>query len=375
MTNYTFFSLVAGGVLLFEIVSLQFSFSMTAHSYGITALRAEFALPARVQRALPALFTTAKSSVPDTVMFTGDVLLARNVEYLMNQKGSDYPFQGIDFSQFETNSYLVGNFESAIPNVHLPTEAGQMRFSVNPAHVPAAKQAGFTHFSLANNHTLDYGSSGYQNTWQTLINNEIKPVGDPRGLSQQSVTILDTESQKVALVAVELLQSVPSEAEVRALMQYANSVSDMQILYVHWGDEYILTNNKTQRFFAELFIANGIDLIVGHHPHVVQNVERIDGILVFYSLGNFIFDQYDTSDTQESLVLKLNLGRTATIDLLPVTSENQLSQPELMTPKNHAKFLASLANRSDSSLHSFIEAGRLPLHSLVASSTKMAMIN
>ena len=96
---------------------------------------------------------------------------------------------------------------------------------------------------------------------------------------------------------------------------------------------------------------------------------------MFYSLGNFIFDQYDTSDTQESLVLKLNLGRTATIDLLPVTSENQLSQPELMTPKNHAKFLASLANRSDSSLHSFIEAGRLPLHSLVASSTKMAMIN
>lgn len=370
------FTYAASAILLIEVVSLHPSVTISSYTYGITALRSEFSLPFRVQRTLPAALAVAKTSRPnDSIVFTGDVLLARNVEHLMRQNGVAYPFQGVDFSSFAVDPYVIGNFESAVPEVHQQTKSGQIRFSVDSTHIPAVQLAGFTHFSLANNHTLDYGLAGYKNAWHTLSEAGTSPFGDPRGLSSQSIAVIETETKTVAIIALQLLQNLPSEHDIQAVMQYADSVSDMQILYVHWGDEYVLTNNQTQQIFAERFIRYGVDLIVGHHPHVVQNIERINDVLVFYSLGNYIFDQYDTTDTQQGLILVLNVADEASVDLLPVDSLGNLSQPRLMSTGDHADFLAALAARSDERLRTAIKAGNIPLYSSVATSTKMAMIN
>jgi poly-gamma-glutamate synthesis protein (capsule biosynthesis protein) len=375
MTVQQSLTILAGFMLVLQLVSLRPTFSLPHNVYGITVERSEFILPLRVNQATPATFSRAYSATPSTILFTGDLLLARNVEFLMEAEDRNYPFAGLAFSDFSATSYVVGNFESAIPFQHVPTKTGQLRFSVKSGHVAALKQAGFTHLSLANNHAFDFGIEGYLNAGETFLHNGLEPFGDPRGLTKNSITLLKTETESVALIALQALQNPPTEAEIEATLVYATKISDLQILYVHWGDEYVLTSNKAQRKLAETFIAHGVDLIVGHHPHVVQDIERIDGVLVFYSLGNYVFDQYDSTETQEGLVLQLELSELPMIHLIPVSSAGTLSQPALMTQGQSALFLKRLTNRSDLELSLAITAGQLPLRSLVATSSKIAMIN
>lgn len=375
MTRQKITIVIAGVFFVIQLTAVQPHFSINAVSYGITALRTEFVLPLRAKPIQPAVLTQQAESSNDAILFTGDVLLARNIEHLMEQHDSSYPYQGITFTDFAANPYVVGNFESAIPETHQTTPTGQIRFSVHPSYLPAAREAGFTHFSLANNHSYDFGFTGYQNAGQALTESNVEPFGDPRGLTTGSITVLSLADANVAIIAIQALQNLPTEIEIRNAVTYASSISDFQVLYVHWGDEYADANNKTQEKLAKLFIKYGVDLIVGHHPHVVQNIERIDGVLVFYSLGNYIFDQYDSTETQEGLLLRLTLADEPMVDVIPVTSIGSLSQPHLMTSANHAAFLKKLAKLSDKSLAINITSGQIPLYSPVATSSKMAMIN
>jgi hypothetical protein len=313
-----------------------------------------------------------KNFAPNEILFVGDVMLARNVEFLMRQKDVTYPFAGSVFKQ-RGEKFIVGNFESAIPNNHVPTEAEQMIFSVDATLLPTLKTVGFTHFSLANNHSFDYGVLGLENTKKELFNNELITFGDPNDVNTNSVAFIDCGKEVVALVGLHALEQVPSEKEIESLLMHAGTRSDFQIVYVHWGTEYELSANDQQHALATMLITAGADLIVGHHPHVTQNIDIIDGVPVFYSLGNFIFDQYFSKETQQGLTINLDL-ELATIELIPVTSEKTISQPRLMSDDERSQFLEDLAIRSAPELQEAIVRGVVPLNSLVASSPKIAMI-
>jgi hypothetical protein len=309
---------------------------------------------------------------PSKIRFVGDVMLARNVELLMRKKGVEYPFSGNVFTS-QVNQYLVGNFESAIPVEHVPTEIEQLNFSVDPALLTGITEIGFTHFSLANNHSSDHGAVGLINTRKELVDDGLTVFGDPNEINNGSLTFLDCGNKVVALIGLQALDTV-SLQKVETLLSKATQRSDLQIVYVHWGTEYELTANEQQRALAEFFITAGADLIVGHHPHVIQNIDLIAGVPVFYSLGNFIFDQYFSKNTQQGLVISLDL-ETGIIELLPVTSEQNPSQPHLMSEVERSKFLTDLSKRSASELREHIIEGTLLLDSLVATSSKIAMID
>ena len=95
----------------------------------------------------------------DSITFTGDIMLARHVEVLMSRHGQDYPFKSMKLTTLSENSAVIGNFESAMSLQHKRTPAGNLRFSTNQIYLPALSAAGFTHLSLANNHSLDYAVS------------------------------------------------------------------------------------------------------------------------------------------------------------------------------------------------------------------------
>ena len=141
---------------------------------------------------------------------------------------------------------------------------------------------------------------------------------------------------------------------------------------MHWGVEYANTNSATQRKLAQTLSKLGVDIIVGHHPHVVQNIELIDNTLVFYSLGNFIFDQYFSVPVQQGLVLKLDsdLG----IELLPVSSEEVRVQPAFMAKEKRKLFLESLSRRSDIRLVEDILMGKILYQNMLASSSEVAIM-
>jgi poly-gamma-glutamate synthesis protein (capsule biosynthesis protein) len=143
---------------------------------------------------------------------------------------------------------------------------------------------------------------------------------------------------------------------------------------VHWGEEYALRHNQSQAELATTFINQGADLIIGHHPHVVQGIDFINDTVVFYSLGNYIFDQYFSKDVQEGLILSMVNQTEPTILLTPVTSQHSISQPRVMQPKQHAQFLEKLARKSHPHLAPYISSGKLPLFSNLASSDKLVMM-
>ncbi|KXK00185.1 MAG: Capsule biosynthesis protein CapA [Parcubacteria bacterium OLB19] len=310
----------------------------------------------------------------DTIYFVGDVMLARHVEHLLNTYGTNYIFENLEIPNIE-NSYLVGNFESSIAPKHVKTPNFHFQFSTNPKYINTLSEFGFTHLSLANNHSFDYGREGYLQAISNLEKNKINAFGHPTQLATSSVTFLELEKHKIAIVGIHTLFIEPTDTDLEQVFAWAEDNSDLQVAYMHWGTEYSLKQSDTQREYAKKLVEVGADLIIGHHPHVVQGIERINDNLVFYSLGNFVFDQYFSEEVREGLVLALTEkeGNLA-IEFLPISSKNNLAQPNFMTETDSVNFLNLLAKRSDSSLFESINNRKISLEKTLATSTETAIM-
>lgn len=304
------------------------------------------------------------------IYFVGDVMLGRDVEQKLKMNGFDYPYENFSFK--DKSSYVVANFESSVPKIHTRTPNNTFRFSVDSSALPALKEAGFTHLSLANNHTFDHGLPGYNETVTTLWDTGFVPFGHPTLFSTSSVSFLGLGDKKIALIGLHVLFTMPTDKVIEGVTTYARDNSDVQVVFVHWGEEYSLLHNSAQRELAQRLAGNGVDIVVGHHPHVVQDVELIDNTLVFYSLGNFIFDQYFSTSVQQGLVLALD--ESLQIKLLPVSSEKVHAQPSLMDSESAALFLNNLAKRSDEQLSTVIKNGVIDYSFILASSPEVAIM-
>lgn len=351
-----------GAVLVSFFLVFPQSFGGLVPQYQVSDIEDQTSLPIKVEAAT------------STVFFTGDVMLARHVESLLRREGSDYPYHALEWLT-DAPAYVVGNFESALPRVHVKTPNFGFRFSTDPRHLEALRAAGFTHLSLANNHALDYGPDEFLYARTTLASSSFTTFGHPTSLDHNSLTYLDVGGERVAIIGLHTLFAAPGESALGELLDTASGSSTFQVVYVHWGVEYEDRPTDTERRLAMFLVEHGADLIVGHHPHVTQSVELVEGVPVFYSLGNFIFDQYFSSAVQEGLVLKLVIkpgGHELT--LLPVTSIGSQAQPRLMADREREVFLSRLASISDSTLREGLLAGQLVLPHPLATLSKTAII-
>jgi len=301
----------------------------------------------------------AEEKEKDKVYFFGDIMLGRDVERKMNQAGLNHPFEGFSIA---SSSYAVANFESAIPEVHVPTANNTFRFSTPKSSLQPLKLAGFTHLGLANNHTFDFGLSGYNQTVSNVWDSGLVPFGHPSVVAQPSYTLLKVSDTTVGILAIHTLYGQPTKDSLATVFETMKSESDLQVAYVHWGEEYVDTPSQKERDFSKILADLGIDIIIGHHPHVVQSIEMVGDAIVFYSLGNFIFDQYFSIPVQQGLVLKLVIGDEGYLELLPVSSVDTRNQPHEMNEQNKATFLNYLSLISDPTLKDHIIAGRIPLN-------------
>lgn len=296
----------------------------------------------------------------DRIVFLGDIMLARDVERKLLRADAAFPF--LMLKERLAARVVVGNFEAAMPKVHQPTPNFGMVFSVTPALLDRLIAGGVTHLSLANNHGLDHGLAGYQNAVSELNLRGFEVFGHPGAVATNTIQYIEVGDKSIALVGIHAVYTVPSLAAIEAVLDEAERHSDVQIAYIHWGNEYELTNSAAQQRMAHSLVDAGFDLIVGHHPHVVQNIERYKDTLIFYSLGNFIFDQYFSQDVQEGLVLEVVPGQVGwSVVLVPVESKTVKVQPREMTDINRQAFLNALAARSSPELAGEISNGTLSL--------------
>ncbi|MBX9906376.1 CapA family protein [Patescibacteria group bacterium] len=304
---------------------------------------------------------------PDTaspsMLFTGDVMLARSVEKKMRAGGNDYPFSALG-SFLKEHVAVVANFEASIPEVHVPTPDMGFSFSVDPAFLSGLKENGIGYLSLANNHSYDFGPGEYAHTKSVLKESGFIVGGDQRSVSSLEVMYTTLGDMRVAIVPVYSVFVTPDIEEIKDTLAIAATSSDIQVIYIHWGDEYELVHNTQQEVLAHAMIDAGADAIIGHHPHVVQDIQIYKGAPIFYSLGNFIFDQYWSVDVEQGLLVSLHFfGRDKVgvwnYELFPIQSSR--SVPAHMTSPAREEFLTKLADRSETSLAAAIAQGTIEI--------------
>ena len=283
------------------------------------------------------------------ILFLGDLMLDRHVGEKIKAKGFDYLFAGlnteIDFKSFDV---INANLEGAVTDngAHYPPVMAY-DFAFAPDVIANLKNYNLNYFNLANNHLSDQGEQGVKETYANLAKLNMKSYGCPDGQTGDcGFYIADIGGFKIGFLGFSMVYKKFDLGKAAKLVADLNNKTDLVIANIHWGTEYEHYFNKTQTETAYQLIDAGADLIIGHHPHVVEGIEIYNGKPIFYSLGNFIFDQYFSADTQEELAvaLEFNSDKKVAIKLLPLISRQ--AQPSLMIGADKEKYLKKIAGWS-----------------------------
>lgn len=226
------------------------------------------------------------------LLFVGDILLSRNVAVEMERRETS-PWTHLT-PLFGQADFVAGNLEGAVgtPGDCLPTQTNSPCFSISENYIQFLAAAGFKALSVENNHSNDLGEHGRSATTRALEIHGLVPLdyeSSPRFFRFNDVI--------VSMLAINFIPGrdgyhpeIPFVG-LRQKLRLARNLSNLVVVSVHWGSELLEWPNAKQRRTAEWLIRHGADLLIGHHPHVVQPPEMISGKPVFFSLGNHLFDQ------------------------------------------------------------------------------------
>ena len=234
---------------------------------------------------------------PITLLFGGDCTFA--VHYDINTKDNyQRTFEQIPW--IADADITMINLESCISNRGTKVEK-EFNFRMKPKYLPVLKLAGIDIVNLANNHTIDYGKIAFEDTFHYLDSMGIKYTGAGMNLAEaRKPVIVDVKSKKIGFLGYSFafraydnsFGTVPIDTniikeDIANLRQ--NEKVDFVIINFHWGVEGKNYPKLSQQIIARSVIDNGADLIIGHHPHVMQGIEKYKDKYIVYSLGNFIF--------------------------------------------------------------------------------------
>jgi len=271
------------------------------------------------------------------------MMLDLYVRRFIDNKGVNALFANIT-PLLKDKDMVVANLEGSITNfTPKPLDPDNVSFTFDPQIVPELKKLGFTHFSLANNHSLDFGAEGVRQTKELLDKENLKYFGDYK--NQASLSYIESIGNfKVALIGYHELFD-PDTTSVINEIKNIRDKTDFIIVYPHWGIEYQTQFSKGQQIKAYQFIDAGADTVIGAHPHVIQPIEIYQNKPIFYSLGNFIFDQTFSKNTQQGLAVNIKLeNKNINYEIITLESKNLI--PYILDNSVREPILSNIANHS-----------------------------
>ena len=291
--------------------------------------------------------TTEKEKIGSLLVF-GDMMIDRNVRNKINQNGFDYilgNLAGQEKRFFMGVDLIMANLEGPFANLRRATTK-EIAFRFDPALLPELKKYNFGLFGLANNHTLDMGKAGFDEAKENLYKFGFSYFGSQYRVDNESLIIKQVGDYKIGFIGLNDTNSPVEKTAVKKLIDSAKTQgADKTIVFIHWGYEYKEISNTRQRELAHYFIDNGADIVIGHHPHVVQEMEIYQNKTIFYSLGNFVFDQYFSASTQQGLALGLIIkDKQLSVYVFPL--QQQASAVGLMEYNIAEKYLVDWAKNS-----------------------------
>jgi poly-gamma-glutamate synthesis protein (capsule biosynthesis protein) len=272
-------------------------------------------------------------SLQSVIPFVGDVLLDRGVRKVIDLRGVDHLFTPEVDSLFRTSDVVVANLECPATEIRSPLMK-RFSFRTEPQWLPALRRHGITHLNLANNHSTDQGRKGLSSTIGHIRRAGMVPVGAGPTMADATKPVLLTASPR----KVFLLASVQMALENYPYLPDRPSVSQLTIdslcfaiqrlkrqhpgcavvVSLHWGAEHKTEPIPAQRVQAHRLVDAGADALVCHHTHTLQTFETYRGRPIYYSIGNFIFDQPKPINSRAAIV-QLRVTRDAvTATALPV---------------------------------------------------------
>jgi poly-gamma-glutamate synthesis protein (capsule biosynthesis protein) len=270
----------------------------------------------------------AEASQPSTsFVIAGDAMFDRNVWQRYNPDLKKV-FDNFGTRVFRGSDVSLINLEGPVSDHAIPgIQTGGMSFNFQPQVPAVLKYLNIGEVSLANNHTNNAGTSGFATTKSMLTKSDIIYFGKPSDYSQDSVLRIPGQIP-VTIIGIMALDDF-DQAGMNAKIKSEKSAGQFVIIYPHWGEEYKEKHVSGQSALAKEWIAAGADMIVGSHPHVTEDFELIDGKPVVYSLGNFVFDQFFSQETQEGLVLAGTITKDK-IQLTFLPTKEKLVKPEIV---------------------------------------------
>ena len=286
-------------------------------------------LPLTVAAQFPIEISREVPSDTLELFFIGDIMSHGAVRKSAEKHGYDSFFKYIQ-DRIERADMAVGNMEFPLAG---EPYSGYPAFSGPDSYAEYLSRIGFDLLLAANNHILDRGTEGLDRTIRALERMDIPYTGIAADAATDTLvnpTILIVKGVKIALVSCTYGTNVRSNASwpkvnyldkerLGPMMKRARANADLVLVFPHWGIEYKHFHNVEQEEFARWLISCGADAIIGAHPHVIQDVETIDGVPVVYSLGNALSNQNDLpSRLEAALTLRVVKTFGEPLKLLPL---------------------------------------------------------
>lgn len=285
------------------------------------------------------------NNTPLHLVFVGDVMLSRNIGNIISNKGPEYPFEHVH-EILRKGDITMGNLESPISDLDKTVcrKNATVCFKASPETIRGLTYAGFDIMTVANNHALDQGPFVLNDTLSHLSRAGIQYCGVQQGVDDtiQNAVVVHDPRMKVAFLGFEDINNGsrysasdyprPWKASEDAVIQAVTRVrsqADVVVVTFHFGDEYNFTHNKRQEQLSHAAADAGADIIIGHHPHVIQDIEVYNSSIIAYSLGNFIFDM-GGKGVRDGAILTIEIDPTtkqARVHSLEKVTQNAQFQP------------------------------------------------
>lgn len=284
-----------------------------------------------------------------SLLFFGDLMLDRDVRTLIQRKNSAFITEKIQ-RLFWSQDLNVANLEGPITDAAsisvgtTPEEKSHFAFTFDPGTAGEfLKHNNLNAVSIGNNHILNFKKEGLEETKNNLKNYKIDYFGDPS--DKDNYFLKEINGKKISIVSYNQFSGIDVEA-TKNIIGKLKSKSDFIIVYAHWGTEYELKETSSQKEKARQFIDAGADMIIGSHPHVVEPMEMYKNKIIFYSLGNFVFDQYFSEDTKNMLSVGVMLDQDGLEIALEPLYQGRNGQVILAPEQKRQALLSRLANDS-----------------------------
>jgi poly-gamma-glutamate capsule biosynthesis protein CapA/YwtB (metallophosphatase superfamily) len=298
-----------------------------------------------------------------TIAAVGDVMLGGRTEPFLKSFGPGYPFLEV-MPILGKADLVVGNLESPVSTRGTAVENKKFTLRAGPIAIAALKQAGFRVVTLANNHMMDFGPLALEDTLAKLGENGILSTGAGMNLDDaRTPAIVNIRGKTIAFLSYSLtfpLEFFASSGRPGTAPGYADFVKadiekvrphvDLIVVFFHWGAELLTAAKDYQIELGHHAIDWGADLVLGSHPHVLQELEVYKGHLIAYSLGNFVFGSESNHTNCSMILLSTFKGNTLVkVEAVPLDVNNYRVKyrPHVLTGVPAAEVLGSINAASE----------------------------